>query len=192
MQSGRREGMDYLSHNVAVNLKRIRRSRGMSLDLVAEQTGVSKSMLAQIEKDRANPSLGVLGKISSGLRVKVEELLGPPPLSSSRVRVKDMVPTKEVEGRYKVWTCFPYEDNQILEIYRIEIEPGHTYESGGHGEKTMEYISVSEGELVIQCGDERHCLTKEDILRFETDQMHSYINEGTEKVSFLCVFIDQH
>ena len=105
----------------------------MSLDLVAEQTGVSKSMLAQIEKDRANPSLGVLGKISSGLRVKVEELLGPPPLSSSRVRVKDMVPTKEVEGRYKVWTCFPYEDNQILEIYRIEIEPGHTYESGGHG-----------------------------------------------------------
>ena len=49
--------MDYLSHNVAVNLKRIRRSRGMSLDLVAEQTGVSKSMLAQIEKDRANPSL---------------------------------------------------------------------------------------------------------------------------------------
>ena len=31
----------------------------MSLDLVAEQTGVSKSMLAQIEKDRANPSLGV-------------------------------------------------------------------------------------------------------------------------------------
>ncbi len=48
--------MDYLSHNVAVNLKRIRRSRGMSLDLVAEQTGVSKSMLAQIEKDRANPS----------------------------------------------------------------------------------------------------------------------------------------
>ena len=81
--------MDYLSHNVAVNLKRIRRSRGMSLDLVAEQTGVSKSMLAQIEKDRANPSLGVLGKISSGLRVKVEELLGPPPLSSSRVRVTE-------------------------------------------------------------------------------------------------------
>ena len=44
----------------------------------------------------------------------------------------------------------------------------------------------------LQCADERHCLTKEDILRFETDQMHSYINEGTGKVSFLCVFVDQH
>ena len=41
--------MDYLSHNVSVNLKRIRQSKGMSLDQVAEQTGVSKSMLAQIQ-----------------------------------------------------------------------------------------------------------------------------------------------
>ena len=60
--------MDYLSHNVAVNLKQIRLSKGMSLGEVAEQTGVSKSMLAQIEKGTANPSLGVLGKITSGLR----------------------------------------------------------------------------------------------------------------------------
>ena len=62
--------MDYLSHNVAVNLKRMRQSKGMSLDQVAEQTGVSKSMLAQIEKGTANPSLGVLGKITSGLRIE--------------------------------------------------------------------------------------------------------------------------
>ena len=54
--------MDYLSYNVAVNLKQIRLSKGMSLGEVAEQTGVSKSMLAQIEKGTANPSLGVLGK----------------------------------------------------------------------------------------------------------------------------------
>ena len=42
--------MDYLSNNVAVNLKRIRKSKSMSLDQVSEQTGVSKSMLAQIER----------------------------------------------------------------------------------------------------------------------------------------------
>lgn len=52
--------MDYLSNNVAVNLKRIRKSKSMSLDQVSEQTGVSKSMLAQIERGTANPSLGVL------------------------------------------------------------------------------------------------------------------------------------
>lgn len=45
--------MDYLSNNVAVNLKRIRKSKSMSLDQVSEQTGVSKSMLAQIERGTA-------------------------------------------------------------------------------------------------------------------------------------------
>ena len=46
--------MDYLTHNVSVNLKRIRKSKGMSLDVVSEQTGVSKSMLAQIEKEESS------------------------------------------------------------------------------------------------------------------------------------------
>ena len=70
--------MDYLSNNVAVNLKRIRKSKSMSLDQVSEQTGVSKSMLAQIERGTANPSLGVLGKITSGLRIEFQELIQPP------------------------------------------------------------------------------------------------------------------
>ena len=74
--------MDYLSYNVSENLKRLRKSKGMSLDVVAEQTGVSKSMLAQIEKGKANPSLGVLGKIVSGLRVEFQELIAAPPKAS--------------------------------------------------------------------------------------------------------------
>lgn len=58
--------MDYLSNNVAVNLKRIRKSKSMSLDQVSEQTGVSKSMLAQIERGTANPSLGVPDRGGTG------------------------------------------------------------------------------------------------------------------------------
>ena len=67
--------MDDLNYNVAVNLKRIRREKGMSLEGMAEQTGVSKSMLAQIEKGIANPSLGVIGKIIGGLHLEFQELI---------------------------------------------------------------------------------------------------------------------
>ena len=98
--------MDYLSHNVSVNLKKIRQSKGMSLDQVAEQTGVSKSMLAQIEKGTANPSLGVLGKITSGLRIEFQTLIDPPRQDYCLVTPEGMVPTKELEGQYRVWTCF--------------------------------------------------------------------------------------
>lgn len=182
--------MDYLSHNVSVNLKRIRKSKGMSLEGASEQTGVSKSMLAQIEKGTANPSLGVLGKIASGLRIQFQDLIQSPPMDSCLVKVADTVPTKEVDGQYRVWTCFPYEDNRMVEIYRIDIEPGGIYVSGGHGEKTREYISVLDGEVTIACNGEVQTVTKEEVYRFEADQEHVYRNCADSKVSFVCFFLD--
>lgn len=96
--------------------------KGMSLDQVAEQTGVSKSMLAQIEKGTANPSLGVLGKITSGLRIEFQTLIEAPRVDFCLVKPEEMIPTKELEGQYKVFTCFPFEDSQSVEIYRIDVE----------------------------------------------------------------------
>ena len=170
--------MDYLTENVAVNLKRIRQSKGMSLDQVSEQTGVSKSMLSQIEKGTANPSLGVLGKITSGLRYLVTP--------------ENLVPTKELEGQYTVWTFFPYEDTRLVEIYRIDIEPGGTYVSGGHGEKTREYLVVTDGVMTVECNGKEHEIHLKQAFRFETDQTHIYRNRGTEKTSCMCFFLDYH
>ena len=168
--------MDYLSHNIAVNLKRIRTSKGMSLDVVAEQTGVSKSMLAQIERGTANPSIGVLGKIVSGLRLDFNELIQTPPI-------------KEVPGQYRVWNCFPIEDNHMVEIYRIDIEPDGIYASGSHGERTREYLAVMEGELAVELKDGEHIVTAADVFRFESDQFHRYINNGDQKVRFMTFFV---
>ena len=184
--------MDYLSNNVAVNLKRTRQARGMSLDQVSEQTGVSKSMLAQIERGTANPSLGVLGKITSGLRIEFQELIQPPRVDCCLVTPEDLVPTKEQTGQYRVWTCLPYEDTRLVEVYRIEVEPGATYVSGSHGEKTREYLIVTDGVLTIECHGQKYDIHKDQIFKFETDQGHIYRNEGTEKACCTCFFLDYH
>ena len=176
--------MDYLSHNVSENLKKIRKAKGTSLDQVSEQTGVSKSMLAQIERGTANPSPGVLGKITSGLRIEFQRLIDPPRMDYSLVTPEETVPTKELEGQYKVWTCFPYEDSQSVEVYRIDIEPGGCYLSGSHGEKTREYLTVTEGHDHVQE------ICEGQIYKFETDQPHVYRNQGTEKVCCVCFFLD--
>lgn len=181
--------MDYLSQNVAKNLHRIRTSRGMSLDVVSEQTGVSKSMLAQIEKGTANPSLGVLGKITSGLRIEFTELIQPPPMEACLVDIHQIEPIKQDDG-FKVWTFFPYEDNRMVEIYRIDIEPGGSYVSGGHGEHTREYLAVTEGVLTLETNGKSYALNKEQMFRFESDQMHIYSNKGTDIVSLVCFFLD--
>lgn len=181
--------MDYLSHNIAVNLKRIRKAKGMSLDVVAEQTGVSKSMLATIEKGEANPSIGVLGKIMSGLRIELQDLTEAPQNDTYLVDVGNLNPTKEVKGKYRVWTCFPIEDNRLVEIYRIDIEPGGIYESGSHGERTKEYIAMLKGTLSIKLEDKIHEIADGQFFRFESDQAHVYFNTGMETNSFLSFFV---
>ena len=181
--------MDYLSHNIAINLKRIRKAKGMSLDVVAEQTGVSKSMLSTIEKGEANPSVGVLGKIMSGLRIDLQDLTQPPQEDSYLVDIQKLSPTKAVEGQYHVWTCFPIADNRTVEIYRIDIEPGGVYESGAHGERTKEYIAMLEGELSIRLEDGVHVIKKEQFFRFESDQDHTYFNPGKSMVRFMSFFV---
>ena len=182
--------MDYLSHNVSENLKKIRKAKGMSLDQVSEQTGVSKSMLAQIEKGTANPSLGVLGKITSGLRIEFQRLIDPPRMDYCLVTPKELVPTKELEGQYKVWTCFPYEDSQTVEVYQINIEPGGCYFSGSHGEKTREYLAVTEGKLLVESHEHIQEICKGQIYKFETDQPHVYRNPGEEESCCVCFFLD--
>ena len=69
--------MNQLDKNIAVNLKRIRKSRNMSLDMLAEKTGVSKSMLGQIERGESNPTVATIAKIVDGIRVTFEELIYP-------------------------------------------------------------------------------------------------------------------
>ena len=181
--------LDYLSHNIASNLNRIRKAKGMSLDVVAEQTGVSKSMLAQIEKGTGNPSIGTLGKIISGLRIEFDDLIRTPPMDSFLVEVRKTEPTKDVPGQYKVWTCFPIEDNHMVEIYRIDIEPDGVYTSGSHGEKTREYIAVMEGELTVSLKDGLHTITRDDVFRFESDQDHKYMNLTKSRLSFMTFFV---
>ncbi|MEE8836391.1 MAG: XRE family transcriptional regulator [Eubacteriales bacterium] len=178
--------MDYLEHNISENLHRYRTSHGWSLDNAAEQTGVSKSMLAQIEKGCANPSIGTLGKIATGLRISFNDLISPPPMDTCTIDVLNTEPIKKSENNYRVWNCFPYEDNQMVEIYRIDLEEDGVYSSGSHGERTREYLCVTEGEVIIRIDGKSYPVPKDSCFRFESDRPHQYI--GKKKSNSLVMF----
>ena len=64
-----------LNRAVAGNIRRVRKSKKLSLEQTAALSGVSRSMLGQIERGEANPSVAILGKIAQALKVPAEVLL---------------------------------------------------------------------------------------------------------------------
>lgn len=180
--------MDYLNNNIAINLRRIRRSKQMSLDDVARETGLSKSMLGQIERGEANPTIGTVGKIISGLRVNFVDLVGAPREESYVIRRTTLSPVKHVTDSYYNYVYFPYEEERTFEIYDIEIRSGKNYACSSHGENTKEYLIVVEGELLLKVGEKEHLLSAGDAISFPTDQAHTYYSKGPSNLHLYIVF----
>lgn len=180
--------MDYINKNIAINLKKMRIAKNLSLEGTAEQTGVSKSMLAQIERGEANPSIGCLGKIVSGLRVELSELIETPRQETYYISKDEIVPTKEVEGQYSIFTYFPYEKDKPFEIYGMDIYRNGTYYSGSHGENTVEYITVATGILTLRVREKKYIIRPGDAFRFDSDIEHWYRNDGADTVRLTSIF----
>ena len=66
--------MDSMNMIVAKNIKRLREENKLSMDELAKLSGVSKSMLAQIERGDGNPTISTLWKISNGMKVPFDAL----------------------------------------------------------------------------------------------------------------------
>jgi len=180
--------MEYITKNVARNLKRIRKSRKMSLDVVSEQTGISKSMLGQIERGESVPTVETLGKIVSGLRIPFNSLVSATKTDIILVEKKELIPSKNIEGEYKVYEYFPYEEDRTFEIYMMEINEGASYLSGGHGESTYEFLTVFKGVLTLEVEGKVYEISEENSIRFPTYCDHIYSNFGKEPVKFSITF----
>jgi len=180
--------MDYLNENISLNLRRIRKIKNLSLDEMAIETGVSKSMLGQIERGEANPTITTLGKISSAMRVSFSDLVGPPPQEFFVLKKENLEPQKEIKGNFRNYFYFPFETDREFELYNLEIEAGGCYECASHGEGTKEYLIVFSGELELKSGDVKHRLSVGDAIRFNSDKEHSYTNAGIELLRIYMLF----
>lgn len=117
--------MTQLDKNIALNLKRIRKSKNMSLDMLAERTGVSKSMLGQIERGKTNPTVSTIGKIVEGLKVPFEQLIYDRKEIMVMPSPEEAPVFKEKEGQYRIYVMLPFDAGRNFEIYQGElmIEP---------------------------------------------------------------------
>ncbi|MDR3588216.1 MAG: XRE family transcriptional regulator [Negativicutes bacterium] len=170
--------MSDLNGIIAENLRQLRHDRKLSLDKLAEITGVSKSMLGQIERGESNPTITTIWKIAAGLKVSFTALVNAPQSDTVIVDQAAVVPLAEAGGKYRVYPIFPYEEGRRFEVYSLEIDPGGTFASNPHGEKTQEFITVFAGELTIVTNSREYRLKTGQSIRFRADNPHSYHNPG--------------
>jgi len=174
--------MENLNFVISQNLKRIREDMHWSLDKLSQETGVSKSMLGQIERGESNPTVATVWKISNGLKVSFTTLLNHPREDAEVVRAEDVDIMIEDGGKYKVYAYFNYESSQKFESYKIEILSGGKLFSEPHSKGTVEYVTVFDGRLTLTVEDKIYHLNQGDAIHFKSDKTHQYENNSEEKV----------
>lgn len=174
--------MNQLDKNIAVNLKRIRKSRNMSLDMLAEKTGVSKSMLGQIERGESNPTVATIAKIVDGIRVPFEELIYPKTNSVVIIDNEKLPVYKSEEGAYQVRSIFPYDRHRNFEVYEAKIESGEGCGRFLPDDYCSEYIMVLQGVLTLETEDGTYEVAANHAIRIDSGNQHNYYNRGIQRL----------
>ena len=174
--------MDTMNGIVAKNIKRLREEKKLSMDELAKLSGVSKSMLAQIERGEGNPTLSTLWKISNGMKVPFDALTVRPKIPYEIVKISDIQPLLEDGGKVKNYSIFTDDDNRRFCVYYLELALGSYWRSEPHLRGTAEFITVFSGTMEIEADDKRFTVTKGESIRFRGDTVHSYRNIGNETV----------
>lgn len=170
--------LENLNLIVAQNLKRMRDEKKLSLEKVADLTGVSKTMLSQIERGESNPTISTVWKIANGLKTSFTSLIDRQQPDTVILHKDDVAQMAEDNGRYRIYPFFPYEDGRRFESYMIEIEEGGSLSAEAHSEGTQEFITVFDGALTVRVGDEEYTVSNGSSIRFKSDRPHAYYNHN--------------
>lgn len=163
---------------IARNLKAYREDKKMSLEKVAELTGVSKTMIGQIERGESSPTITTIWKIANGLKIPFSSLINQPQPETKVIFKKEIQTLSEDNGKYLVYPYFPYEEDRRFEVYGVEIEKGGFLASDAHREGTEELLTIFQGELTVRVNHEEYTIGNGDSIRFKADRPHTYHNSG--------------
>lgn len=170
--------MDKLNLIIAQNLKKLREDRKLSLDNLSKLTGVSKSMLGQIERGEVNPTVSTVWKISNGLKISFTQLMSRPEAGIEVVEKAEIQPLLEDDGKFRNYPVFPYDSTRRFETYLLEIDAGGYLSAEAHPKGTEEFITVFSGEITISVNNENFIIVEGNSIRFKADNTHEYKNTG--------------
>jgi transcriptional regulator with XRE-family HTH domain len=177
------------SGRLGARVKELRRGRGLTLEELAELSGVSRAMISKLERGEKNPTLVVAAKLAEGLGVTLSQLAG---MEERREVVvvpgKRRMVMRDPETGFERQLLSPNFVGRGVEFLRNEIPDGSTSgEFPPHRRGVEEYIVVEQGSLRATLGGEEYLLEEGDAVYFEADVPHRFDNAGEGACSYYLV-----
>ena len=175
------------NRQIANALRLLRSGRGWSLDRTAQETGVSKAMLGQIERCESSPTIATLWKIASGFQTSLSSLIEPAPVASP-----DGVIRRSVEALRNqpgpdgmlVALLFPFAPQFRFELFELTLLPGYERLSEAHEPGVTEHVIVLRGPMEVLIEGEWIALGEGEAVRFAADRPHGYRNRRATPAVF--------
>jgi len=154
-------------------LKAARQTQGLSLDAVAKLSGVSRSMVSQIERGESSPTIATLWNLTRALQVDFAGLLdegGGPGIEV--LRSKDAPRIDNRGAGCSISILSPPEEAGRHEVYELRFEAGGSLDSQPHARGAREHLTVIEGTLEVTSGDATDRIGQGDTARYAADVPH--------------------
>jgi transcriptional regulator with XRE-family HTH domain len=178
---------------VGDTLAALRQERALSLDELSRKAGVSKSMLSQIERAQANPTVAVVWRLAIALGVPMAELLGnapSPALPSITLMTSHGTPAlRSPDGLCELRILGPIELAGQFEWYELRIQAGGALESRAHEPGTSEHLTLVTGNLEVESGGEVQRIKVAETARYAADRPHAIRNTGRAVASAWLVVV---
>lgn len=166
----------------------IRKEKGLTLEDLSGISGVSKSMLGEIERGGTNPTILVLWKIAEGLKIPLTRLIEQEKKEVVVVRSNESNPIND-DPDFQIYCLFPYYDPHRLEVHKVDIAPLSKLSNPGHMKGIEEYIFLIKGHIQFRSGEFHAELNPGDAVRFNGEAPHAFINRSDNHARFINVMI---
>jgi transcriptional regulator with XRE-family HTH domain len=177
---------------VGAKLQALRQARKLSLDELSKLAGVSNSMLSQVERNLANPTLAVLWRLATALGVGLADFLSPEGAAAAAPAV-NVIPAhsipviKSPDGKCELKILGPVDLAARFEWYELSIQPGGMLASEPHEMGAKEHLSVLSGAVNVQSGDSEKKVRHGESARYPVDVQHAISNPGKSVATALLV-----
>lgn len=179
------------NRHLGLRVKKLRTEQGWSLEALANASGVSRSMLSQIERAKTNPTLAVTMRIAQAFGMALGDLVEMPDAASTIlvIRSDDHAYHYKSDKFCRVRTLSPLNLEKDVEFYEVELQPGGMLRSAPHFAGTREFLTVSKGHIRLESGNEAENLGPGDSVSYRADVPHAIVNRGKGPVTVFLVDI---